>query len=56
MDLKELIKLLENRVAHYSQQRESAFQRGDLQLVQYLDEELATTNTTLSQIKSLSNG
>lgn len=53
MQIKDLIQLLENRIRHQSQQREGAFQRGDAQLVQYLDEELANTNATLSQIRSL---
>ena len=53
MTPQQLIILLENRISHYTQQRSSAEQRGDITLVQLLDADILTTQSTINQLRSL---
>lgn len=53
MTPQQLIVLLENRISHYTQQRISAEQRGDITLVQLLDADIMTTQSTINQLRSL---
>ena len=53
MNLEDIIKLLENRLTYHSQQRDAAFNRGDLKSMQLYDEDIASTQQTLDQIRGL---
>ncbi len=53
MNIQQLILLLENRIAHFTQQRVSAAQNGDIELVQRLDSDILASQTTLGQLRSV---
>lgn len=53
MNLEDIIKLLENRLTYHGQQRDAAFNRGDLKSVQSYEEDIASTQNTLAQIRGL---
>lgn len=53
MSLNDLIILLENRLAFSHAQRIAAAQRGDVALVQQLDADMASTQATLDQLRTL---
>ena len=53
MSINDLIILLENRLAFSHAQRVAAAQRGDVALVQQLDADMASTQATLDQLRTL---
>lgn len=53
MSIQDLITLLENRRAFAQTQRDSAVQRGDVQLVQALDADITSTTASLDQLRTL---
>ena len=53
MSIQDLIALLENRITFNQTQRNAASQRGDVALVQQLDADIASTQATLDQLRTL---
>ena len=53
MSLEDLIKLLENRLAFNEQQRQAAWQRGDVAVVGALDADTVTTQATLDALRGV---
>lgn len=53
MSVQDLITLLENRLTFSQAQRNAAVQRGDVSLVQQLDADIASTQATLDQLRTL---
>lgn len=53
MTLEEIIALTNNKLQHLQFHRELAFNRGDLEAVNSLDEVILTTQATLSQLLTL---
>ena len=53
MSIKDLLALLNNRLAFLASQRASAVQRGDVAVVSQTDAETAVTQATIDQLQSL---
>lgn len=53
MTLDDIILIARNRLAYLHQHRGYAFDRGDIDAVNLLDQEITTTQTTLAQLLSL---
>jgi|GEM_PF-6138657 len=53
MSIQDLITLLENRLSFSHGQRVAAAQRGDIALVQQFDSDIASTQSTLDQLRAL---
>jgi hypothetical protein len=52
VSLEDLIKLLENRLSFNEQQRQAAWQRGDVAVVGALDADTATTRDSLTVLRA----
>ena len=52
MDPQELIRMLENRITYNTQQRNAAFDRGDVNTVQLFDNDTAKTEASLAILRS----
>ena len=53
MNIADLIRLLENRLSYTQQQRQVAFNRGDVEAVSAMDGDIASTQSSLSALRSL---
>jgi hypothetical protein len=53
MNVKELITLLINRISHLTSQKSHAVNIGDVEQVLKLENEILTTENTVSQLKNL---
>ena len=53
MSIQDLIKLLQNRLVHNSQQRDIAAQRGDIASVTAIDADTVSTQATLDILMSV---
>lgn len=53
MTIKDLLTLLNNRLAFLASQRASAVQRGDVAVVAQTDAETAVTQATIDQLQAL---
>jgi len=53
MTIQELIGLLENKLSYTQAQHISAIQRGDIELVEKLNQEIVNTQSTLDQLRTL---
>lgn len=53
MSINDLISMLENRLAYTRAQRTAAEQRGDIAQVAALDADIASTQATLDQLRTL---
>jgi hypothetical protein len=53
MSIQDLIKLLQNRLAHNAQQRDIAAQRGDITSVTAIDADTASTQATLAVLMAV---
>ncbi len=53
MNIADLIRLLENRLSYTQQQRQVAFNRGDVEAVSVMDGDIASTQSSLSALRSL---
>lgn len=53
MTIEDLISLLQNRITFAQGQRTAAAQRGDVALVQQLDADMASTQASLDQLRTL---
>jgi hypothetical protein len=53
MNITDLIRLLENRLSYTQQQRQVAFNRGDVEAVSAMDGDISSTQSSLSALRSL---
>jgi hypothetical protein len=53
MKIADLIRILENRLAHTQQQRQVAFNRGDVDAIAAMDGDIASTQSSILALRSL---
>ena len=56
MDPQDLIRMLENRITYNTQQRNAAFDRGDVNTVQFFDNDTAKSRQSLDVLRESLQG